>query len=175
MSASPRTYDSVRFHRGTRGFAAFLTALNGFVVLGATLFVVPTLPLQPLIATWAVILGTTLGIAHFVAVVGLVRGRRWAASLVGYVATAGIAMSVFGTLVSATGLSIFGADRGTSVGFFVWLIATYGIAARFAFKPFTFTPQAHRVMAPVAKPAPDARPATGARKRTFVTPVTAAA
>ena len=175
MSASPRTYDSVRFHRGTRGFAAFLTALNGFIVLGATLFVVPTLPLQPLIATWAVILGTTLGIAHLVAVVGLVRGRRWAASLVGYVATAGIAMSVFGTLVSATGLSIFGADRGTSVGFFVWLIATYGIAARFAFKPFTFTPQAHRVMAPVAKPAPDARPATGARKRTFVTPVAAAA
>ena len=175
MSASPRTYDSVRFHRGTRGFAAFLTALNGFVVLGATLFVVPTLPLQPLIVTWAVILGTTLGIAHLVAVVGLVRGRRWAASLVGYVATAGIAMSVFGTLVSATGLSIFGADRGTSVGFFVWLIATYGIAARFAFKPFTFTPQAHRVMAPVAKPAPDARPATGARKRTFVTPVAAAA
>jgi len=175
MSASPRTYDSVRFHRGTRGFAAFLTALNGFVVLGATLFVVPSLPLQPLIATWAVILGTTLGIAHLVAVVGLVRGRRWAASLVGYVATAGIAMSVFGTLVSATGLSIFGADRGTSVGFFVWLIATYGIAARFAFKPFTFTPQAHRVMAPVAKPAPDARPATGARKRTFVTPVAAAA
>ena len=175
MSASPRTYDSVRFHRGTRGFAAFLTALNGFVVLGASLLVVLSLPLQPLIATWAVILGTTLGIAHFVAVVGLVRGRRWAASLVGYVATAGIAMSVFGTLVSATGLSIFGADRGTSVGFFVWLIATYGIAARFAFKPFTFTPQAHRVMAPVAKPAPDARPATGARKRTFVTPVAAAA
>ena len=175
MSASPRTYDSVRFHRGTRGFAAFLTALNGFVVLGATLFVVPSLPLQPLIATWAVILGTTLGIAHFVAVVGLVRGRRWAASLVGYVATAGIAMSVFGALVSATGLSIFGADRGTSVGFFVWLIATYGIAARFAFKPFTFTPQAHRVMAPVAKPMPDARPATGARKRTFVRPVAAAA
>jgi hypothetical protein len=78
-------------------------------------------------------------------------------------------------LVSATGLSIFGADRGTSIGFFVWLIATYGIAARFAFKPFTFTPQAHRVMAPVAKPMPDARPATGARKRTFVRPVAAAA
>ena len=59
MSASPRTYDKVRFHRGTRGFAAFLTILNGFAVLGATLFVVPTLPLEPLVATWAVILGTT--------------------------------------------------------------------------------------------------------------------
>lgn len=174
MSASPRTYDPVRFRRGTRGFAAFLTALNGFVVLGATLFVVPTLPLEPLVATWAVILGTTLGIAHFVAVVGLIRGRRWSASLVGYVATAGITVSVFAALVAATGLSIFGAERGTSVGFFAWMIATWLVAARFAFKPFTFTPHAHRLMTLVAKPQPDARPATGARKRAF-RPVAAAA
>jgi hypothetical protein len=175
MSASPRTYDQVRFHRGSRGFAAFLTALDGFVVLGATLFVVPTLPLEPLVATWAVILGTIVGIAHFVAVVGLIRGRRWSASLVGYVATAGITISVFGALVAVTGLSIFGADRGTSVAFFVWMIGTWLVAARFAFKPFTFAPQAHRLMTPVAKPVPDARPATGARKRTFVRPVAAAA
>jgi hypothetical protein len=175
MSASPRTYDKVRFHRGTRGFAAFLTGLNGFVVLGATLFVVPTLSLDPLVATWAVILGTTLGIAHFVAVVGLIRGRRWSASLVGYVATAGITVSAFAALLAATGMEIFGADRGAAVAFFIWMIGTWLVAARFAFKPFTFAPQAHRVMAPVAKPVPDARPATGARKRTFVRPVAAAA
>lgn len=175
MSASPRTYDKVRFHRGARGFAAFLTIINGFVVLGATLFVVPTLPLDPLVATWAVILGTTLGIAHFVAVVGLIRGRRWSASLVGYAASAGITVSVFGALLAATGLSIFGADRGTAIGFFLWMIGTWLVAARFAFKPFTFTPQAHRVMAPVAKPVADARPATGARKRTSFRPVAAAA
>ena len=175
MTASPRTYDPVRFHRGTRGFAAFLTLLNGFVVLGATLFVVPTLPIDSLAATWAVILGTSVGIAHFVAVVGLIRGRRWSASLVGYVATIGIGISVFGALVAATGLSIFGAERATSVGFFLWMIGTYLVAARFAFKPFSFTPQAHRVTVPVAKPAPDARPVTGARKRTVVRPVAAAA
>ena len=175
MTASPRTYDPVRFHRGTRGFAAFLTALNGFVVFGATLFVVPTLPIDSLAVTWAVILGTTIGIAHFVAVVGLIRGRRWSASLVGYLATIGIAISVFGALVSATGLSIFGAEVGTSIGFFLWMIGTYLVAARFAFKPFTFTPQAHRVMAAVAKPVPDARPVTGARKRTVVRPIAAAA
>jgi hypothetical protein len=175
MTASPRTYDPVRFHRGTRGFAAFVTALNGFVVLGATLFVVPTLAIESLAATWAVILGTTVGTAHFVAVVGLIRGRRWAASLVGYVATIGIAVSVFGALLAATDVSIFGADRGTSVGFFIWMIGTWLVAARFAFKPFTFTPQAHRVMARVAKPVPDARPVTGARKRTVIRPVAAAA
>ena len=175
MTASPRTYDPVRFHRGTRGFAAFLTLLNGFVVLGATLFVVPTLPIDSLAATWAVILGTSVGIAHFVAVVGLIRGRRWSASLVGYVATIGIGISVFGALVAATGLSIFGAERATSVGFFLWMIGTYLVAARFALKPFSFTPQAHRVTVAVAKPAPDARPVTGARKRTVVRPVAAAA
>jgi hypothetical protein len=175
MTASPRTYDPVRFHRGTRGFAAFLTALNGFVVLGATLFVVPTLPIDSLAATWVVILGTVVGIAHFVAVVGLIRGRRWSASLVGYIATIGIAISVFGALLAATGLSVFSADRGTSVGFFIWMIGTYLIAARFAFKPFSFTPQAHRMMVAVAKPVPDARPVTGARKRTVVRPIAAAA
>ena len=78
------------------------------------------------------------------AVVGLIRGRRWAASLVGYVATIGIAVSVFGALVARTDVSIFGADRGTSVGFFFWMIGTWLVAARYAFKPFTFTPQAHR-------------------------------
>ena len=29
MTAPDRTYDPIRFHRGTRGFAAFFTALNG--------------------------------------------------------------------------------------------------------------------------------------------------
>ena len=175
MTASPRTYDPVRFHRGTRGFAAFVTALNGLVVLGAALFVVPTLPLEPLVATWAVILGTTLGVAHLIAAVGLVRGRRWAASLVGYVASAGIALAVFGALLAATRVSIFGAERATSVGFFLWMIGSWLVAARFAFKPFTFTPHAHRQDSRVAKPVPDARPATGARKRTVVRPVAAAA
>jgi hypothetical protein len=175
MTASSRTYDPVRFHRGTRGFAAFLTTINGFVVLGAALVLIPTLPIDPLIATWGVILGTIAGIASFVAVVGLIRGRRWAASLVGYVAAAGIGVAAFGALLAATGVDIFGADRGTAVGSFVWLIGTWLVAARFAFKPFTFTPHAHRVMVAVAKPVPDARPATGARKRTVVRPVAAAA
>ena len=175
MTASPRTYDPVRFHRGTRGFAAFLTTINGFVVLGASLVVVPALPIDPLVATWAVILGTIAGIASFVSVVGLIRGRRWAASLVGYLATAAIGVAAFGALLAATGVAIFGSDRATALGFFIWLIGTWLVAARFAFKPFTFTPHAHRAMAVVAKPVPDARPVTGARKRTVVRPVAAAA
>ena len=168
MTASARTYHPVRFHRGTRGFAAFVTLLNGFVVLGVALIVVPSLDLSPLAATWAVIIGTTAGIAHQVAVVGLIRGRRWAAALVGYLATGGIAIAVFGALLSATGLTIVGADRATSLGFFLWMIGSWLIAARHAIKPFTFTPQARRVMTRVAKPAPGVRPMTGARKRAVV-------
>ena len=175
MTAPDRTYDRVRFHRGSRGFAAFVTGLNGFVVLGATLFVVPTLALDEIVARWAVLLGITAGLAHFVAVVGLVRGRRWSATLVGYLATTGIALAAFGALLAGTGHEVFGAGHATAFGFFAWMIATWAVAARYAFKPFTFTPQAHRIVSPVARPTVDTRPTTGARKRTAARPLAAAA
>ena len=48
MTAPDRTYDQVRFHRGSRGFAAFVTGLNASILLGLALFVTPTLGLtQP--------------------------------------------------------------------------------------------------------------------------------
>ena len=175
MTAPDRTYDRVRFHRGSRGFAAFITGLNGFVVLGATLFVVPTLALDEIVARWAVILGLTAGLAHLIAVVGLIRGRRWSAKLVGYLATAGIALAAFGALVAGTGHDVFGAGHATAFGVFAWMIATWAVAARYAFKPFTFTPQAYRLSTPVARPTVDARPTTGARKRTVARSLAAAA
>jgi hypothetical protein len=166
MIAPDRTYDPVRFHRGTRGFASFLTGLNGFVVLGAALFVVPTLGVDEIVARWAVILGITAGIASFVAIAGLIRGRRWGATLVAYLAATGIGISTFGALVALTGIAIFGASTTTAFGFFAWMIGTWAIAARYALKPFSYTPQARRVSVPVARPVADARPSTGARKRT---------
>ncbi|MGK2851573.1 MAG: hypothetical protein ACSLFN_11765 [Candidatus Limnocylindrales bacterium] len=36
-----RTWDPLRFQRGTRGFAAFVTAINGFVLLGVGAVVAP--------------------------------------------------------------------------------------------------------------------------------------
>jgi hypothetical protein len=171
MTASAaRTYEPIRFHRGTRGFAAFVTFLNGLVVLGLSLAAAPTFETPLLATTWAVMLGTVAGVTHLVAVVGLIRGRRWAASLVGYLAAAGIAVAGFAALLVATGLSIFDADRATTFGFLVWMIAWWLVGARYAFKPFTFTPQAHRMMAPVAKPVADTRPMTGLRKRTAARP-----
>jgi hypothetical protein len=170
MIAPDRTYDPIRFRRGTRGFAAFVTGLNAFVVLGAALFVVPTLGLDRIAASWAVILGVAAGLAHFVAIAGLVRGRRWGASLVGYLAAAGIAAASFAALLAATGRAIFGAEAGTALGLFIWMIGSWAVASRFAFKPFTFTPHAHRMTAVVARPVPDARPTTGLRKRTAPRP-----
>jgi hypothetical protein len=166
MIAPDRTNDPIRFRRGTRGFAAFVTGLNGFVVLGVALLVVPTLGLDRIAGSWAVIVGVTVGVAHFVASAGLIRGRRWGASLVGYLAAAGIAAASFAALLAATGHAILGAGPGTALGFFIWMIGSWAVASRFALKPFTFTPHAHRAAAGVARPAPDARPMTGLRKRT---------
>ena len=86
MTASARTYDSVRFHRGSRGFAAFVTGLNAAVLLGLALFVTPTLGLEQPAASWFVILAGGAGIAHVVAIIGLIRGRAWSGALVGYLA-----------------------------------------------------------------------------------------
>jgi hypothetical protein len=173
MTAPDRSYDPIRFHRGTRGFAAFVTGLTGFIVLGAATVVVPSLGLDRMASTWAVLIGLVAGVAHLVGAVGLVRGRRWGASMVGYLATAGAATAGFGALLAAVGIELFGADRATAFGFFAWLIGSWVVAARFAFKPFTFTPHARRAAVAVARPAPDARPVTGARKRTALRPAVA--
>lgn len=133
-----RTWDPLRFQRGTRGFAAFVTALNGFAVLGASLVVAPAAGLPAPLDAWVVILGTAAGIAHLVATYGLVRARSWAPTLVGYLAAAGIGTSVFALLMIArANEAILGAGDASAIGFFLWMIGTWAIAARFARKAYT--------------------------------------
>ena len=165
MTVPSRTYDQVRYHRGSRGFAAFVTGLNAAVLLGLALFVTPALALPQPAATWFVILAGGAGIGHVAAVVGLIRGRAWSGALVGYLAAAGIAVAGFGALAAATGLDVFGAGRGTAVGFFIWMIGSWLVATRFALKAFTYSrPVVRQARQRVEKPIPDARPMTGARK-----------
>jgi hypothetical protein len=165
MTAPDRTYDRVRFHRGTRGFAAFVTGLNASVLLGLALFVTPSLGLSKPAASWFVIVTGLAGIGHVAAVVGLIRGRAWSGALVGYLAAAGIAVAGFGALAAATGLEIVGAERGNALGFFMWMIGSWLVATRYALRPFTYTrPMPHQARRVVERPAPDARPATGLRK-----------
>ena len=165
MTSPDRTYDRVRFHRGSRGFAAFVTGLNGAILMGLALFVTPSLGLDQPASSWFVILAGGAGIGHLVAVVGLIRGRAWSGALVGYLAAAGIAVAGFGALAAVTGLDIFGAVPGTAVGFFVWMIGSWLVATRFALKAFTYTrPAPRQARRRVERPAPDARPLTGVRK-----------
>ncbi len=165
MIAPDRTYDRVRYHRGSRGFAAFATGLNAAVLLGLAVFATPAMDLAQPAASWFVILAGGAGIAHIAAVVGLIRGRAWGGSLVGYLAAAGIAVAGFGALAAATGLEIFGSERGTAVGFFLWMIGSWLVATRFALKAFTYPrPAPRHARRLVERPAPDARPHTGLRK-----------
>ena len=132
-----RTWDPIRFQRGTRGFAAFITALNGFAVLGASLVVAPAVGLPDPLAAWVIILGTAAGIAHFVAVVGLIRARAWAPDLVSYLAAAGIGVSVFALLmIGRAGEAVLGAADASAIGFFAWMIVTWLVAMRFARKAY---------------------------------------
>jgi hypothetical protein len=133
-----RTWDPLRFQRGTRGFAAFVTTLNGFAVLGAALVVAPGAGLPAPLDAWIVILGTVAGLAHIVAAVGLVRARAWAPDAVAYLAAAGVGTSVFAILMIArANEAILGAAGATAIGFFLWMIGTWLIAARFARKAYT--------------------------------------
>jgi hypothetical protein len=162
MHAPDRTWDPVRFGRGTRGFAAFVTLINGLVVLGFGAVVVPSSGVgSPLIA-WLAIVGIAAGLAHLVAVYGLIRGRRWSGSLVGYLAAAGIGASVFAILlITRAGEPVLGATGATTVGFFLWMIGAWLVATRFALKPFRTTAVARTAAVRTPAPATDAR--VGAR------------
>lgn len=124
-----RTWDPLRFQRGTRGFAAFVTALNAFVVLGVAAVAAPSADLPDPLLAWVVILGLAAGIAHLVAVVGLVRARAWARPLVAYLAAGGIGVAVFALLMTwRAGESVLGAGGGTAIGFYLWMVGAWAVA-----------------------------------------------
>ena len=140
-AAPDRTWDPIRFQRGTRGFAAFVTTINGLIVLAFGAVVAPQSGVGMPLAAWLSILGIAAGLAHLVAVYGLIRGRRWSGSLVAYLAAAGIGASAFSILMIArAGESILGAGDATTVAFFIWMIGSWLVAMRFALKPFRTVP-----------------------------------
>ncbi len=128
--------------RGTRGFGAFVTAIAGFVALAVGAVVLPATSLDSVALNWLVPLAIAFGIAHFVAVVGLVRNRQWAARLTGYLAAIGIGVAAYGLLVTITGLDPFGATsslpaheaKAEGFGLMVWMIGLWLVAARFAIR-----------------------------------------
>jgi hypothetical protein len=128
--------------RGTRGFAAFVILLAGFVVLGVGAVVLPSTALGSLALSWLVPLTVAFGIGHFVAAYGLIRRRTWSVALTGYVAAIGLGVAAYGLLLALTGLDLFGATStlpaaqasAEGVGLLVWMSGLWLIAARFAWK-----------------------------------------
>jgi hypothetical protein len=130
--------------RGTRGFAAFVVALAGLVVLGIGAVVLPTISLDRVATSWLIALSVAFGIAHVVAAVGLVRRSTWSLALTSYLAAIGIGVAAYGLLVSLTGLDPFGATsslpgdqaRAEGVGLLLWMIGLWTVGARFAIRAF---------------------------------------
>ena len=128
--------------RGTRGFAAIVTALAGAVVLGVGAIAAPRAALDPAFVSWLVIAALAFGAAHFVAAYGLLRRRAWSGVLVGYLAVIGIGVTGYGLLLAVTGIDPFGAtsalpsDRAWAegVGLLIWMTGLWIVAARYALK-----------------------------------------
>jgi hypothetical protein len=128
--------------RGTRGFAAFVTLIAGFVVLGVGAVVLPSVSLDPIAASWLIPLTIVFGVGHFVAAYGLIRRRAWGGRLVGYLAAIGIGIAAYGLILTLTGVDPFGATSrlpsarawADGLGLLIWMIGLWLVAARYAFK-----------------------------------------
>lgn len=128
--------------RGTRGFAAIVTLLAGAVVLAGAIIAAPRAALDPTFVSWLVVGALVFGGAHVVAAYGLIRRRAWSGALVGYLATIGIGVAVYGLLLTLTGADPIGAtstlpsDRAWAdgVGLLIWMVGLWVVAARYALK-----------------------------------------
>jgi len=138
----PTSLPRYAHRRGTRGFAAFVIVIAGFVVLGVGAVVLPSVKLDSIAASWLIPLTVAFGLAHFVAAYGLIRRRDWGGRLVGYLAAIGIGVAAYGLILTLTGMDPFGATSklpssrawAEGLGLLIWMIGLWLGAARYAFK-----------------------------------------
>jgi hypothetical protein len=141
-AVAPAALPRYAHRRGTRGFAAFVIGLAGFVVLGIGVIVLPNTPFDRVAMSWLITLSVAFGIAHFVAAIGLIRRRAWSAGLTGYLAAIGIGVAAYGLLVTLTGLDPFAATsslpadqaRAEGVGLLFWMIGLWTVGVRSALR-----------------------------------------
>jgi hypothetical protein len=143
MSVSHTSTDGVPAHalrRGTRGFAAVVLFLTGMIVFAVTAFVLPSVALPGTLLTTVVLLGIGFGIAHLVAIYGVLRRRPWAASLTLYLLAIGLGLVAFASLMllragvdllAPAGAESTAQARIQVFGLFVWLAGSWLVAARF--------------------------------------------
>jgi hypothetical protein len=114
-------------YRGSRLAASFLLFLTGSAVGALSLGVVPAAigPAGP----WVVVaLAVALAIAHFVALVGVARGRAWGRDLAVSIAEVGggIAIAVLIALAMATD-PLGGGSRADRAGLAAWMLGLYAL------------------------------------------------
>jgi hypothetical protein len=142
MSVSHTSTDAVPAHalrRGTRGFAAVVLFLTAMIVFAVTAFVLPSIALPGTLLTVLVLLGIGFGIAHLVAIYGVIRRRPWAVSLALYLLAIGLGLVAFGTLMlwarvdplAPAGVESTAQARIQVFGLFVWLAGSWLVASRF--------------------------------------------
>ena len=164
MSVSHTSADAVPAHalrRGTRGFAAVVLFLTGMIVFAVTAFVLPSIALSSTLLTALVLLGIGFGIAHLVAIYGVIRRRSWAVSLTLYLLAIGLGLVAFGSLLllragvdllAPAGAESTAQARIQVFGLFVWLAGSWIVAARFVMRGMA--PPERRTAAPAAVAGP---------------------
>jgi len=132
-----------------------VTAINGFVLLGVGAVVAPATELPDPAMAWVVAPAVGAGIAHLVAAVGLIRARAWARPLVGYLAAGGIGAAAFAVLMTwRAEEAMLGAAGSTAIGFYIWMIGSWLVAARFAFQAYARPATARVREATISLPTP---------------------
>lgn len=138
--------------RGTRGFAAFVLFLTGMAVLAVAFFVLPGAPIDPATLTILVPLAIAFGIAHLVAIYGVLRRRAWVVPLSLYLLAIGLGVAAFELLLLRAGINPLlpagvaptAQSSLEALGLTAWLAGSWLVAARFTVRGMA-APQVRRV------------------------------
>jgi hypothetical protein len=113
-------------YRGSRLTASVLLVLTGLTALATAQFVVP-----PAVGDsggrWLTPVVLFLAILHFVALVGIYRGRDWGRNLAVFIAELGGGIAILGAITLLTGARPFGADSGSGLGLIAWTAGVYAL------------------------------------------------
>jgi hypothetical protein len=119
-------------YRGSRLAASFLLLLTGSAVVAVGLGVLPRAVAPG--GTWIVVpVVVAAGIAHFVALAGIARGREWGRALSVGIAEVGGGLAIAALVAVLLGANPFTATgslpeataRANSIGLLAWTIAMY--------------------------------------------------
>lgn len=114
-------------YRGSRLASSFLLLLTGSAVTALSLGVIPR-AIGPGGAWILVPIVVAFGVAHFVALAGVARGRNWARQLAVSLAEVGGGIAIASLFALVLGADPFAATaRADGLGFAAWMIGMYAL------------------------------------------------